>query len=255
MSKRKADTLTQGPLVNGNKKARVEDIANFLGDSDSDSEDGGAKIEESGFKINQDFAKRFEHNKKREEKQKCMWVSSIGSCGLTVVVEEKYEKAKKQVRGQYGDKYDEDSETSSTDEDEDDDGILATEALDDEISATLQAIRNKDPRVYDEKITFYAPIDKDGEPTAQTKKETPMYLADYHRQNLLAGNVGGDDEEDDVPRTFAQEQAELKDTIVKEMHAAGDAESEIETKASYIEHTSTTKGKGQTYRSGCKLCR
>lgn len=149
-------------------------------------------------------------------------------------MEEKYEKAKKQVRGQYGDKYDEDSETSSTDEDEDDDGILATEALDDEISATLQAIRNKDPRVYDEKVTFYAPIDEDGEETVQTKKEKPMYLADYHRQNLLAGNIGGDDEEADVPRTFAQEQAELKSTIVKEMHAAGDAESEDDEDGGFL---------------------
>lgn len=74
MSKRKADTLTQGPIVNGNKKARVENVANFLGDSDSDGEDGGAKIEDSGFKINQDFAKRFEHNKKREEKQKRLYL-------------------------------------------------------------------------------------------------------------------------------------------------------------------------------------
>ena len=71
MSKRKADNLNQLPITNGNKKAKVESTANFLSDSESDSEDGGAKIEASGFKINQDFAKRFEHNKKREERQKC----------------------------------------------------------------------------------------------------------------------------------------------------------------------------------------
>ena len=43
----------------------------LLDDSDSDSEDGGAPIGESGFKVNEEFAKRFEHNKKREERQKC----------------------------------------------------------------------------------------------------------------------------------------------------------------------------------------
>lgn len=153
---------------------------------------------------------------------------------LTISVEEKYEKAKKQVRGQYGDKYDEDSETSSTDEDEDDDGILATEALDGEILATLQAIRNKDPRVYDSKVTFYAPIEEEGSEPAQVKKEKPMYLADYHRQNLLAGNVGEEEEAEDVPKTFAQEQAELKKSIVKEMHAAGDADSEDEEDGGFL---------------------
>jgi len=73
MSKRKAETLNYLPATNGHKKAKVENTANFLGDSESDNEDGGAKIEESGFQINQDFAKRFEYNKKREEKQKCMF--------------------------------------------------------------------------------------------------------------------------------------------------------------------------------------
>ena len=41
---------------------------NLMEDSDSDS-DGGAKIE--GFKVNEEYARRFEHNKKREEKHRC----------------------------------------------------------------------------------------------------------------------------------------------------------------------------------------
>jgi len=49
---------------------------NLLDDSDSasSSEDksvGGARLEEPGFKINEGYAKRFEHNKKREELQRC----------------------------------------------------------------------------------------------------------------------------------------------------------------------------------------
>lgn len=43
----------------------------LLDDSDSDSDDGGAAIEDSGFAVNQDYARRFEHNKKREERQRC----------------------------------------------------------------------------------------------------------------------------------------------------------------------------------------
>lgn len=44
---------------------------NLLEDSDSDSDDGGTQIETSGFKVNEEYAKRFEHNKKREERHRC----------------------------------------------------------------------------------------------------------------------------------------------------------------------------------------
>lgn len=132
------------------------------------------------------------------------------------------------MNGQYGDKYDEDS-SSSDDEDEDDEGFLATEALDAEISATLQAIRSKDPRVYDEKVTFYAPIEEgDDDNVAPEKKAKPMYLSDYHRENLLKGHTDADDEEEAAPRTFAEEQEYLKKSIVKEMHAAAEDSSDEE---------------------------
>jgi protein KRI1 len=142
-------------------------------------------------------------------------------------VEEKYQNPTKPTNGQYGDKYDEDS-SSSDDEDEDDEGFLATEALDVEISATLQAIRSKDPRVYDEKVTFYAPIDEDDGDAMPKKKEKPMFLSDYHRENLLNGHTGADDEKEATPRTFAQEQEDLKKSIVKEMHAAAEEASDEE---------------------------
>lgn len=50
-----------------------------------------------------------------------------------------------------------------------------------------------------------------------------MYLRDYHRENLLNGYTGV--EEGDTapaPRTFAQEQYDLKNTIIKEMHDAAE---------------------------------
>lgn len=150
------------------------------------------------------------------------------------LVEEKYQKETKPSNGQYGDKYDEDSE-SSDDEDEDDEGFLATEALDAEISATLQAIRNKDPRVYDEKVTFYTPIEENADEDATgTKKEKPMYLRDYHRENLLKGDIGGEEDAEKAPRTFAQEQEDLKKSIVKEMHAAAEASDEEEEDGGFL---------------------
>lgn len=43
----------------------------LLDDSDSDSEGGGAAVQDTGFAVNKEYARRFEHNKKREERQRC----------------------------------------------------------------------------------------------------------------------------------------------------------------------------------------
>lgn len=130
----------------------------------------------------------------------------------------------------YGDKYDED-EDSSDDEDEDDEGFLATEELDADISATLQAIKNKDPRIYDNSVSFYKPVDEDEIAASKPKKAAKgMTLQDYHREKLLAGDTGADFEDEQpsspAPRTYAQEQEDLKRQIIGEMNAAVKAEEE-----------------------------
>jgi protein KRI1 len=81
MPKRKADASAPLTGANGTKKIKqdtknpnqAEARANLLVDSDSGSDEeeaGGAPLE-NGFKINEEYAKRFEHNKKREELQRC----------------------------------------------------------------------------------------------------------------------------------------------------------------------------------------
>lgn len=121
---------------------------------------------------------------------------------------------------------DEDDESSSTDETEDEEGFLATEDLDAQISATLNAIRSKDPRVYDKKVTFYQP-EQDGEDSGKPKQKVakPVTLRDYQREKLLRGDVGGSDDEDVEipPQTYDEEQAAFKKSIVSEIRAAGDA--------------------------------
>ncbi|KFY16903.1 hypothetical protein V491_05183 [Pseudogymnoascus sp. VKM F-3775] len=224
MGKRKAESEVASIKDTGSKKVKhaiadqpkVEAKQNLL-DSDSsgdDESDSGGVPLEAEFTVNKEYARRFEYNKKREELAK---------------LEEKYQKDKaKPVKGQYGDKYDEE-EDSSSDEDEDDEGFLATEDLDAEISATLQAIRNKDPRVYDEKVTFYTPIDETAQEGSAVKAEKPIYLRDYHRDNLLKQAANGDVEMDDAPLpTFNEEQAMLKKSIVKAMHDAASDEDEDE---------------------------
>lgn len=113
----------------------------------------------------------------------------------------------------------EESTSDSDSESEDDEGILASETLDAQINATLNAIRSKDPRVYDGKHRFYTDATEDIEGALKDvhRKDKPMYLSDYHRRNLLEAS---DNPDDDVKtlRTYPQQQDDLKSTLVKEMH-------------------------------------
>jgi hypothetical protein len=120
-----------------------------------------------------------------------------------------------------GDEDGSDESDEPSEEDEDEDGELVTEALDNEIMATLNAIRSKDPRVYDKDATFYSKFDEDAPEQLAEKKEKPMTLRDYHRENLLKGAANGEEEEQ-PPKSFAQEQEDLKKSIVKELHAVAD---------------------------------
>jgi protein KRI1 len=164
----------------------------------------------ASLKINEDYAKRFEYNKKREEK---------------VRLEEKYGTLSTNKRKRLGDQ-DSDDEDDSTDESEDDDAELVTEDLDQEIFATLNAIKSKDPRVYDKSTTFFSEFDAEGAGNPEKKKaDKPLYLQDYHRQNLLAGQNGAEGEEDaEVLRTYQQEQDALKRELVGSMHATNGQE-------------------------------
>lgn len=136
-----------------------------------------------------------------------------------------------------------DSEESSEDEDEDDNGELVTEALDAEIQATLNAIRSKDPRVYDKNATFYSNIEEDAKEGNTEKKEKPIFLRDYHRENLLSGVDPAEEDANEAPKTFAQEQEDLKKTVVKEMHAAvdGDEDEDMDDDGGFLIRKSTTE--------------
>ncbi|KAF2139691.1 uncharacterized protein K452DRAFT_310597 [Aplosporella prunicola CBS 121167] len=181
-----------------------------MDDSDASSDEG----EHMTLKVNEEFARRFEHNKKREEKQR---------------LEEKYGKNTK-TKARADDDASGSDEDSSSDESEDDAGILATVDLDAEISATLNAIRTKDPALYDANHKFYSEFDPE-KLQNDDKKEKPMYLRDYHRKNLLEGKMGREEEEEDEnapPKTYVQEQEALKKNLVKSMHEAKEEGSDEE---------------------------
>lgn len=115
------------------------------------------------------------------------------------------------------------SEEESSSDEEDDDGDLGDPELDEQFLATLKALRNNDPRIRDKGHRFFSDVVADNGDTKPTaKKEKPMTLKDYHRRNLLEGHREADD--DDTPRTYAQEQEDLKNSLVKQMHEAAEEE-------------------------------
>lgn len=159
-------------------------------------------------------------------------------------MEEKYKS--KQTNGSKP-KEDVDESDSSSAEDEDDNGFLATEDLDAEISATLQAIKSKDPRVYDGKTQFYKPIDEATaaaeEAALGQKKEKPVFLQDYHREKILRGDTGADfDTEKEPPRTYTQEQSDLKQSIKDEINAQLRTEDDAEDSDSDEEFMKAKEG-------------
>lgn len=137
-------------------------------------------------------------------------------------MEEKYKSKQANGSNSKG-KEDDEEDESSSDETEDDDAYLATEELDAQISATLQAIKTKDPRLYDGESTFYTSIDEDptGRPTtSKQKKEKPVFLQDYHRERFMRGDTGADDQDQEAqPQTYTEEQDDIKRTLQNEIQA------------------------------------
>ncbi|KAF1918065.1 KRI1-like family C-terminal-domain-containing protein [Ampelomyces quisqualis] len=199
----KRGLLDDDPFSSGKTTSRPSKKAKLLDASDnSDADDGGATLT-----VNGEYAKRFEYNKKREETHR---------------LEEKYGKGRA-----LQDPAD-DSEDSEEGVEEDDAAELLDETLDDEVNATLQALRAKDPRIYDKQVRFYREADENGKATNRTEKDPSMTLRQFHTKNLLDGKFTGDDDDDDdaPPKTYAQEQEEARQNLVKEMHAAAEEDGE-----------------------------
>jgi protein KRI1 len=90
MSKRKVYELGTIPSSKDSKKVKHDlkptepkKAPNLLfhsdveSSSDEESDFGGAPLEEQSFKINEEYAKRFEHNKKREELHRRMLLMDL----------------------------------------------------------------------------------------------------------------------------------------------------------------------------------
>lgn len=158
--------------------------------------------EDFTFKINEGYAKKFEHNKKREELHR---------------LEEKYGKGAVL----------EEEEESETDTDEDEDAMYDTIESDKTFLRVLSKLKNKDPEIYDEGKTWFKKLEDKGE---KEEKHKPVFLKDYERETLLAkGSLVVESDEDEAPgQTYNEEQRQLKEELKRALDE-GPEEEEILT--------------------------
>ncbi|KAL4428120.1 hypothetical protein ABPG75_002209 [Micractinium tetrahymenae] len=217
-----------------------------------DDDEAQLQEQEVELRVNEDYAKRFEampdpcsqpplflqHNKKREELQRLQEKYPEQAAKLARKFEA--EAARQQQKaaavaavaaGESGS----DESSSSEDEEEDPENLISqkTQA---QIFETLLKIRDKDASIYQPETKFYSSEEEaeegeGAEDGAGSKKERPMYLKDIvYQQALQEGGTDSDEEEGAgkaPPRTYAQEQQELKKaflTAFEETEAAAPGE-------------------------------
>ncbi|KAL6841232.1 hypothetical protein ACP4OV_028750 [Aristida adscensionis] len=148
------------------KKKKAVDI---LAGSDDESDGGGEEL--GRIQINEEYARRFEHNKRREALQR-------------------YEESRRRglVAGDDGDE-----ESSSEEEDDDDEDAIASRRIDRRVFDVIRRIRSGDPSILDGGARVYSSSSEDEEAGEEeepkqggkAKKERPLYLKDVNARDLL----------------------------------------------------------------------
>lgn len=136
------------------------------------------------------------------------------------------------LKAKYGDinenaTLDESSDTDNSSEEEEE-NVLA-EQFDKDFYKTLASLKNKDPKIYEQDVTFFNDTNKAQElhsekkSTNKSKKEKAVYLRDYERKIILEreGKYSDSETEDMLKKneeevnrdTYAQEQKQLKESF------------------------------------------
>ncbi|KAF6990748.1 hypothetical protein CFC21_007910 [Triticum aestivum] len=207
----------------GEGERRVLDI---LAGSDDDS-DGPAE-DYSNIQIDEGYARRYEHNKRREAMQRLK------------------EKKKK---GVVADPDDEDDDDSDDDSDEDEAVAAASRRVDRRVLQVIRRIRSGDSAIFDKDAKVYSSSseededDAEGEPKEgkkakkepkegkKAKKERPLYLKDVNAQHLIeegpefAAQTGRGSKYDRIAYNELQREG-LKEFLEAEKKALGDGDDE-----------------------------
>jgi hypothetical protein len=141
-------------------KGKEQKALDILAGSDSDG--GGEDL--SKIHINEEYARRFEHNKRRELLQR-------------------HEERMK--RGLVADSDSDDDEESS----EEDEDSMASRRVDRRVFEVIRRIRSGDPRILDKDTKVYSSSEDEedeGKPKqGKARKEKPLYLKDVNARHLL----------------------------------------------------------------------
>uniref|UniRef100_A0A0P4XH51 Protein KRI1 homolog n=1 Tax=Daphnia magna TaxID=35525 RepID=A0A0P4XH51_9CRUS len=150
--------------------------------------DEGSSDEEGNLKINTNYADKYNQWREKEEYQK---------------LKDKYGESGAMRMMANGD------ESSSTSESEDEDGEAWDSEVEKKFFQTLASLKKKDPSIYNTEKQFF---DKTAQPAPPKKstKEDAFTLRDYERKLILEKGGKMSDDEDAPPRTFHEEQEQLK---------------------------------------------
>ncbi|KAF0923430.1 hypothetical protein E2562_006331 [Oryza meyeriana var. granulata] len=156
------------------KPSRKEEKKDILAGSDDES-DGGAEEDLSEIQINEEYARRFEHNKRREALQR---------------LEERKKKGLVPASDcEDCDEDDDDDEESSSDDDEA--AALASRRVDRRVFEVIRRIRSGDPAILEKQAKLYSSSESEAdeeepkEGKKPKKKERPLYLKDVNARHLL----------------------------------------------------------------------
>ncbi|MCD9644494.1 hypothetical protein HAX54_032719 [Datura stramonium] len=180
-----------------------------LFEGDDDDVEKLEKIE-----INEEFARRYEHNKKREDLQRL-------------------EELKK--KGVVDDSDDEDTSSDEEEEEEEDlnpstnlkffDGLLKIKKGD-------PVLNNKDAKLFDSESETNSESEEKSENEKKMKKKKPMYLKDVVSKHLIEeGPEFGDEEEEEKQekkvKTYSEEQEDLREEFLNAVKEDEEEEEEL----------------------------
>ncbi|XP_044275211.1 protein KRI1 homolog isoform X4 [Varanus komodoensis] len=166
---------------------------------------------EQEWRINTAFAARYAQYRRREELQR--------------------------LQDRYGGTGDDESssETESSEEEEEEE---VDPKLDRAFYCTLAMLKTKDPRIYQNDVTFYSEEDSsstsDTEKQPARKRKKPMFLKDYERKVILekAGKYEDEEDEEGVADTnqksYVEEQRQLKQRLPEAQLNVSDSSDEGE---------------------------
>ncbi|EGW31340.1 uncharacterized protein SPAPADRAFT_56204 [Spathaspora passalidarum NRRL Y-27907] len=109
---------------------------------------------------------------------------------------------------------------SSSSEEEDEFGDLITEDVESGINNVLGLLKSNPEKLLDPNAKFFN--DPEAENYEVNKKEKPLYLKDYHRENLLAGGYKDESETVDGEKSYNTLQREDRDQLLMDIKKAFD---------------------------------